>query len=57
MTVFVTKRIIRKVFANVGAAASWFEDDGPESVAFEYSVQGASCPFLLVAVEFRFDRI
>jgi streptomycin 6-kinase len=57
MAVFVTKRIIRKVFANVGAAASWFEDDGPESVAFEYSVQGASCPFLLVAVEFRFDRI
>jgi hypothetical protein len=56
MAVFVTKRIIRKVFAN-GAAASWFEDDGPESVAFEYSVQGASCPFLLVAVEFRFDRI
>jgi hypothetical protein len=46
MTVFVTKRTIRKVFANVEAAARWFENDDPESMAFEYSVQEWPPPFL-----------
>ena len=28
-----------KVFANADAAATWFEENDPEGVAFEYEVQ------------------
>ena len=28
-----------KVFANADAAATWFEENDPEGVAFEYGVQ------------------
>jgi hypothetical protein len=28
----------RKVFANVDAAETWFEENDPEGVAFEYEV-------------------
>jgi hypothetical protein len=46
MTVFVYVNTSRqvgdaehvKVFANADAAEKWFEENGPEGVAFEYEV-------------------
>jgi hypothetical protein len=32
-----------KVFANTDAAETWFEENDPEGVAFEYEVSMAAC--------------